>query len=244
MNRFIILTSVIVAIALSSDYGLAKKSKYKGGPVSGGGTIAGVVIKKGAPKDSRRKVTKNSSHCGDSVAAEESVVNKAGKVRWAVAMLDGITAGKPLDKKAKVVLDNKGCRFAPHVMVAPTKAKLTVRNSDPMLHNAHFYLVKGDKKKNVINLALPRQDQEIKKGKILRKSGLLSVLCDAHDFMQAWVWSLPHPYGVVTDAKGSFKLTDVPAGKHTLKIWHEKFGEKVVDVTVKSGKTTNLKISL
>ncbi len=237
--------SLLVSAFALAAFGLSTDAlAYQGGAVSGGGTIRGVVIKKGAPADPVKKVHKNMAECGPTVAAERHVVSASGQVRWAVAMLQGVEAGKPLDTAADVVLDNKGCRFEPHVMVAPTKAKLTVRNSDPMLHNAHFYLLKGKKKKNVLNLALPRKGQEIKKSKILRKSGLLSVVCDAHDFMQAFVWSLPHPYGAVTDASGAFELTDVPAGDHKLRVWHEAFGEKVVDVTVKAGETIRLEIAL
>mgnify|MGYP001593006902 CR=1 FL=1 len=57
-------------------------------------------------------------------------------------------------------------------------------------------------------------------------------------------WSLPHPYGVVTDATGAFKLTDVPAGTYKLKIWHEAFGEKIIDVSVKAKETTKVEVAL
>ncbi len=236
---------LMLSVCAAGAFGLCTSAlAYTGGAVTGGGTISGVVIKKGAAKDPMKKVTKDAAHCGETMTAEQQVVSASGQVRWAVAMLEGVEAGKPLDKDAKPVIDNKGCRFVPHVMVAPKGAKLTVRNSDDMLHNSHFYLVSGGKKKNVINLALPRKGQEIKKGKILRKAGLLSVLCDAHDFMQAYVWSLPHPYGAVTDAAGAFQLTDVPPGDYKLKVWHEAFGEKLVPVTVKAGETTKLEIVL
>ncbi len=210
---------------------------YQGGPVANGGSIKGVVKVKGEiPKDEIKTINKNKAHCGETMTAEKYVISAAGEVQWAVAMLDGITAGKPLDTKAELLLDNKDCRFAPHVMVAPKGGTLQVKNSDPMLHNSHFYLISGKRKRNVLNLALPLQDQIIGKKKILRKTGLLSVICDAHNFMQGYIWSLSHPYGTVTDAKGSFALSDIPAGEYTLKVWHEALGEKSVPVTVESGK--------
>jgi uncharacterized protein (DUF2141 family) len=121
---------------------------------------------------------------------------------------------------------------------------MKVRNDDPVLHNSHFYLLRADSsKKNVINLALPKQGVEIGKKKILRKPGLLSVQCDAHDFMQAWVWVAENPYAVVTGDDGSFSLSDVPAGSYKLTIWHEELGEKTVDVTVEAGKAANVDFS-
>jgi len=233
-----------VAVALLIPFCVGTASaQYVGAAVSDGGTIVGVVKVSGEiPKDEIKTVVKNSAQCGETTTAEKYVISETGQVRWAVAMLEGITAGKPLDTKVEIMVDNTGCRFAPHVLVAPTKGKLQIRNSDAMLHNSHFYLVTGDKKKNVINLALPKQGQVLTKAKILRKPGLLSVQCDAHDFMQGYVWSLRHPYGVVTDAEGRFTLADVPAGTHTLKVWHEALGESSTTVTVTSGAETEVAI--
>ncbi len=217
----------------------AKKAKYKGGPVENGGSISGVISVAGSGvHDLRKKVTKNSNFCGTSIDAEKYVVSKSGKVQWAIAYLKGIKKGKNLDKNTEITLDNKSCKFVPHVLVAPKGGMLVVKNSDPMLHNSHFYLIRRNKKKNVINLALPIKDQVLKKRKILRKSGLLSVICDIHEFMQAYVMVLEHPYGAVTNEGGAFKFTDVPAGTYKLVVWHEGFGEKTTEVTVKPGKNT------
>ncbi len=92
----------------------------------------------------------------------------------------------------------------------------------------------------MINLALPKQGVVIGKKKILRKAGFLSVECDAHDFMQAWLWVVDHPYATVTPADGTFALTDVPPGAYKLKVWHEALGEKTLDVTVEAGKAASI----
>jgi len=141
-------------------------------------------------------------------------------------------------------MTDKDCRFDPHVMIAPKGAMMTVRNDDPLLHNSHFYLVEADsKKRNVINLALPRQGVEISQKKILCKQGLLSVECDAHDFMQGWLWVVENPYPALTDVSGGFALEDVPAGSYRLRMWREALGEKTVDVAVEVGKTAAVNAS-
>ena len=191
-----------------------------------------------------KEVTKDNSHCGDTLSAEKYIIGGDGGLKNAVVKLEGITQGKDFASKDDPVVTNKDCKFAPHVTVARKGALMKVRNEDPLLHNSHFYLTrKGKKKKNVINLALPKPGLEISKKKILRKAGLLSLECDAHDFMQAWVWALEHPYAVVTGSDGKFELSDVPAGSYKLTVWHEALGEKTVDVTVEAGKTATVDLS-
>ena len=45
-------------------------------------------------------------------------------------------------------------------------------------------------------------------------------------------WWQDNPYDALTDANGSFKITDVPPGKYTVKVWHSKLGEQTKEVTV------------
>lgn len=235
--------AMIGAVAL----GLAPETpaQYAGGAVANGGSISGTVKAKGKPPaDEIRDVKKNAEQCGHKMSAQKYVVGPSGGLQYAVAMIDGIKSGKQAGASGDFFYDNLDCKFTPHVMVAPTGAVLKVRNSDDMLHNSHFYLVEGGKKKNIINLALPKKGQVLENTKVLRKEGLISVECDAHDFMQGFIWSLPHPYGEVTGADGAFRLTDVPAGKYSLKVWHEALGEKVVSVTVEAGKDAKVAVEL
>lgn len=234
---------VFFAVAMPIGLQAQETTGYQEGPVMNGGSIEGVVIFKGdIPEDERRPVTTDNEQCGETVAAEKFVISSAGGVRWAVAMLDDIGSGKPLDRAQDITMDNKDCHFVPHVLVGPKGGNLKVGNSDPMLHNSHFFLMDGDKRRNVLNVALPKQDLVVAKKKILRKAGLLSVRCDAHDFMQAYVWSLPHPYGAVTDVSGAFAMEDVPAGSYTLRVWHEALGEKEIPVTVSGGQAVTVSI--
>jgi hypothetical protein len=227
------IPTALVALCLCASQAWA----YSVVAVSNGGSIKGTIKASGQP-DETKAVTKDNAFCGESLAAEKFIIGGDGALKNAVVMLKEIAEGKDFESKDELVVTNKGCHFVPHVMVAPKGGMMKVRNDDPLLHNSHFFLVAGDKKRNVINLALPKEGLEISKSKILRKPGLLSLECDAHDFMQAWVWVLEHPYAVVTDSDGSFELSDVPAGSYKLTIWHEALGEKTVDVTVQAGKAT------
>jgi len=236
-------TSTALAIALLLLAAPAAEA-YEGGAVSNGGAITGTIrVADASLTDGTLKVTKDESFCGQTVPAEKHLV-AGGKLQNAVVMLRGIASGKVLDKEGTFTITNKQCQFVPHVMVAPKGAMMKVRNDDPVLHNSHFYLMRADaKKKNVINLALPKQGVEIGKKKILRKSGLLSVQCDAHEFMQGWLWVVDNPYAVVTKGDGKFELSDVPPGTYEIVVWHESLGEKTSSVTVKAGKTASADVS-
>jgi len=232
-----ILTALVALCLFASQ-----ASAYNVVAVSNGGSIKG-TIKATSQPDETRTISKDNKFCGDSIAAEKFIIGSDGALKNAVVMLEEITEGKDFDSEVDLTITNKGCHFVPHVMVAPKSGLMKVRNDDPLLHNSHFFLVAGEKKRNVINLALPKEGIEISKSKILRKPGLLSLECDSHDFMQGWVWVLEHPYAVVTGSDGSFELSNVPAGSYKLTVWHEGLGEKTVEVTVGAGKATATDLS-
>ncbi len=210
-----------------------------------GGSITGTVKVKGdIPKDETRIVTKNAEQCGAKMNAQKYVISASGGVKWAVAMLEEAPKGGKAWGQVDLVYNNKECRFEPHVLIAPTGGTLKVSNSDDMLHNANFSQVEGDKKKGIVNLALPRKGLVLENNRILRRAGLISVECDAHDFMQGWIWSLPHPYASVTDSNGGFKIDDVPPGSYKLKVWHEGLGEKIVEVKVEDGQDSKVNVEL
>ena len=73
--------------------------------------------------------------------------------------------------------------------------------------------------------------------KPVKKTGLVDIKCDAHEWMQGYLYVTDHPYAVVTDANGAVSLSDGPAGEYTLKAWHEKLGFKSQKITVKAGDT-------
>ena len=66
------------------------------------------------------------------------------------------------------------------------------------------------------------------------------VKCDTHEWMSGVIVVMDHPYFAKTDAKGAFRLSDVPAGEYTLAVWHERLGEKSAKVKVEPGKESRV----
>jgi hypothetical protein len=62
--------------------------------------------------------------------------------------------------------------------------------------------------------------------------------------MEGYIVVLENPYFAVSGKDGSYAIKDVPPGKYTLKIWHEKLkGQDVaVEVSEKQNATADFEI--
>lgn len=158
------------------------------------------------------------------------VTDSASHLKDVVVWLEGVKSAPGASTLRSLI--NADCRFQPHVQAVTVGDELKVENRDPLLHNTHpVYL--GDKS-TLFNIALPEQGQEVKKK--VKKPGVLKVQCDAgHVWMRAFVHVFDHRFHAVTGADGAFVITDVPAGKYTLKAWHEAAGTQSIEVEVAAG---------
>ncbi|MDR4508622.1 MAG: carboxypeptidase regulatory-like domain-containing protein [Candidatus Brocadiaceae bacterium] len=74
--------------------------------------------------------------------------------------------------------------------------------------------------------------------------GETPLLCNVHAEMAGYVVSFANPYFAVTDKDGKYTIEGVPAGKYTLKTWHEKLKEAEQEITVEAGKAATANFSL
>ena len=133
--------------------------------------------------------------------------------------------GLPKPQKQTITIDQKNCRYHPHVQAASVGSTLEILNSDPMLHNIHGYVGQ----QTLFNLAMPIKGQKIPRP--LPRAGLVSIKCDVHSWMQGYVVVSDTPFAVDSE-DGSYTIKDVPAGTYTVTAWHEKLGTKSEKVTV------------
>lgn len=240
---FIIFLVLVAGLAFTLDVDAKKKKKkrwkYKVIEVTNGGSITGTAVFAGAsvPADEILTLTSETDLCGKTLPANKYLISGNKEIKNVVVYLSKIKSGKKIPKDP-VVVDNKKCAFEPHVSVgfAAKGNKTTITNSDPVFHNIHSY-IKG---KTVYNLGLPDQGSTVDKS--IRKAGIMEVKCDSHPWMLGYVFILKHPYSVVTNAKGEFSITDIPAGSYEVKAWHEGFGEiSLGKVKVDAGKSTMVK---
>jgi hypothetical protein len=216
------------------------------GAARAGGTIEGIVRLAGpAPAVAPRPIARDAKVCGREAPAESVVVDSAGALANVVVFVkDGRFPGAP-PPVADAALDQRQCRYVPHVQALTVGTPLAVMNNDPILHNVHG----NDSSSTVFNVAMPIKGQRLPVA--LRKPGLVRLQCDAgHSWMNAWIYVFDHPYYAVTDASGAFVIKDVPAGDHVLELWHEPPGGQgagartSAKVKVVDGKRAHLELTL
>ena len=134
-----------------------------------------------------------------------------------------------------VVLDQKGCRYSPHVLGIQVGQTLEIGSSDNTLHNVH---------------ALPQQNREFNEAHQLAgikhthvfstKEVMVPFKCDVHKWMNAYLGVLDHPFYAVTAGNGRFELKGLPPGTYTVEAWHEKLGTQTQMVTVGEKQTSDI----
>jgi plastocyanin len=106
----------------------------------------------------------------------------------------------------------KDLQFDPFVLVVPVGAKVSFPNFDPVRHHVYSF-----SEAKTFELKLYGQDQT--RSVIFDKPGLITVGCNIHDQMLAFILVVDTPYAAKTDAKGLAHIPDAPGGAVTLTIW-------------------------
>ncbi len=127
--------------------------------------------------------------------------------------------------EAPIVLDQRGCRFEPHVVAIPAGATVEFLNSDKVSHNVHLYPGKNDPFNGTVGAGSKAE-------RVLEKEDKIRVKCDIHPWMESWVLVTETPYMAVTAADGSFSIPDLPPGEYKVEMWHEKLGKADTELTV------------
>lgn len=85
-------------------------------------------------------------YTGDAFA-EKVIVNKENKLKNVFVYIKEGLSGQWEAPKAVATLDQKGCRYEPHIMGVQAGQPLSILNSDATLHNVHAL---GEKILNLI----------------------------------------------------------------------------------------------
>ncbi len=132
----------------------------------------------------------------------------------AIVYIDKIPGKRFTPPSTPVTLDQVNLTFIPHVLPILAGTTVAFPNSDEIRHNVF------SPSPNKFDLGTyPRK---MTKFQIFDKPGPVTLLCNVHAEMSAYVFVAETPYFYKTDKDGKFVLRNVPPGRYVLKVWHER----------------------
>jgi plastocyanin len=159
---------------------------------------------------------------------EEVVVGAAGELANVFVYIKNPPAGNFPAPSTPAVLDQKGCRYYPHVSGVQVGQPLQIKNDDATLHNVHAMPTVNSQ----FNEGQPVQGMVATKKFDKPEMQPFRIKCDVHGWMKSYMAVMPHPFWAVSQMNGTFTIPNLPAGTYTLVTWHEKYGPQEQQITV------------
>ena len=241
---FKLMARVSVAIVLSSVlYGCGRSKEQSAPPALRyavqelpGSVVEGKVQFQGAPPPPRRiQVAQDADVCGETREVYPVRLENGG-VDDAVVWIDDIQRGKAFSfPPAQIGQEN--CTYLPHVVVMQV-GDVRITSRDPIPHSVHTH---GQHNRDY-NESMSSLQSDISLSFL--QPDVISVRCDLHGWMQAYVVVAKNPYYAISENGGKFKLDGVPAGHYHLKVWSESLGESEQEIIVEAGRPTRADFTL
>lgn len=123
---------------------------------------------------------------------------------------NGATSGAV---KKQTIIDQRDKQFVPYVTAVEVGTSIMFPNSDNIRH--HVYSFSPAKK-----FELPLYSGIPAKPVVFDKEGFVTLGCNIHDWMIAYVAVLPTPHFAVTGQEGRASLKNLPPGQYRIQAWH------------------------
>jgi plastocyanin len=130
---------------------------------------------------------------------------------------DAVVYAKPshpvgLRENKHVVIDQRNKQFVPYVTAVQVGTAIAFPNSDAIRH--HVYSFSPAKR-----FELPLYAGVPSEPVLFDKEGFVTLGCNIHDWMVAYVAVLTTPYFQLTRQEGHAVLKDLPGGSYTVAVW-------------------------
>ncbi len=199
-------------------------------------TIEGLVEFQGVAPQPEKLRRNSDPFCAAKVMFDPSIQLKGNKLKDVWVRVTAGAPDQPGSPDKTVEIHQKQCMYEPRVVAMQAGNKVLIQNDDPVLHNVHAYSA-GD---TIFNRAMPSGSPALRFDRTTSQStsrwkGVLRWKCDVHAWMGGYLAVAQNPFFAVSDGSGAFRIENVPPGHYTLTAWHEKYGEKTVEITVEPG---------
>jgi len=130
------------------------------------------------------------------------------------AVVYAIPEGREVPPARKTaVMDQKNRMFIPHVLPVQTGTAVRFPNSDDIRH--HVYSFSPAKP-----FQLPLYKGTPANPEVFDKAGVVTLGCNIHDQMSAFIVIVDTPHFGKTAANGRASLRELDAGRYTLRVWY------------------------
>lgn len=153
----------------------------------------------------------------------------------AVAYIQGTVAGHAATRPASPTLAQSDTMFAPNLLVVPVGTTVQFPNRDPFFHNVFSY-------SSTQRFDLGRYPRGESKDVTFDEPGVVKVYCEVHESMRAAVFVVQNPFNAVVNRDGTFRISNVPAGRYTVVVWHHDGGVREAQVEVRAGATAPVQL--
>ncbi len=231
---------VLLLVAGCKKQGTGPQGTYTTIDWNTAGTIEGTIHYAGTPPRPIRIDMAQDPACtqGPPLYTEQYGVNKdGGFANVFVYVRSGLGNRLYAAPSEPVAMDQKGCRYIPHVLGVMVGQPVRFTNSDPTMHNVHMMpTVAGNQTVDISQGPHQGGDERVFRAPEL----MMPVRCNNHPWMQAFINVVSNPFYAVSDADGHYVIRGLPPGTYTVVADQEQMGQKTSTVKVGAKQTATL----
>jgi len=171
------------------------------------------------------------------VRISEFVVSPDHGMKDVVVAVQGVGKGKPFPPIIADIV-TRDCEFFPFVSIVKNHGTFTVKNEDPILHNAQLY--QSEKGNLLLTVPNPPNSTGTFPFRFEHNKRVYQMICGMHEFMQTWGYAVDNPYYALTDEHGAFRIDALPPGTYKVTAWRPHFHPIERTVTIAPNGTASL----